>query len=107
MACLQIYRELPNLRTFLQVHSNPKEVSYLSWQNTYPNFKITCHIKVKIFLVNLTPKELTPCKIPHICRCTFKSEESYLPMVPYKKSITNINPDDNLNIKNIFMWKYN
>ena len=50
MACLQIYRELSNLPTFLGVHSNSKEVSYLSWQNTYPNLKTTCHIKLKFFL---------------------------------------------------------
>ena len=24
-----------------------------------------------MFLVNMTPKELTPCKISHICRCAF------------------------------------
>ena len=30
MACLQIYRELLNLPTFLRVHLNLKEVSYLS-----------------------------------------------------------------------------
>ena len=49
MACLQIYRELSNLPTFLRVHSNSKEVSYLSWQNTYPNWKTTRHIKLKSF----------------------------------------------------------
>ena len=27
--------------------------------------------QAKIFLVNLTPKEITPCKISHICRCAF------------------------------------
>ena len=36
--------------TFLRVHSNSKEVSHLSWQNTYPNFKTTCHMKLKFFL---------------------------------------------------------
>ena len=50
MACLQIYRQLLSLTTFLRVHSNSKEVSYLSWQNTYPNFKTTYHIKLKFFL---------------------------------------------------------
>ena len=39
-----------SLATFLRVHSNSKEVSYLSWQNTYPNLKTTCHIKLKFFL---------------------------------------------------------
>ena len=50
MACLQIYRELLWLATFLRVHSNSEEVSYPSWQNTYPNLKTTCHIKLKFFL---------------------------------------------------------
>ena len=50
MACLQIYRELLSLTTFLRVHSNSKEVSYLSWLNAYPNSKTTCHIKLKFFL---------------------------------------------------------
>ena len=50
MACLQIYRELLSLATFLRVHSNSKEVSYLYWQNRYPNLKTTCHIELKVFL---------------------------------------------------------
>ena len=50
MACLQIYREWLSLATFLRLHSNSKEASYLSWQNTYPYLKITCHIKLKFFL---------------------------------------------------------
>ena len=53
MACLQIYRELLSLATFLWVHSNSEEVSYLFWQNAYP-------------------RELTACKISHIYRCAFK-----------------------------------
>ena len=50
MACLQIYLELLLLATFLWVHLNLKEISYLSWHNAYPNFKTTCHIKQKFFL---------------------------------------------------------
>ena len=50
MACLQICRELLSLATFLRVYSNSKEVSYLCWQNRYPNLKTTCHIKLKYFL---------------------------------------------------------
>ena len=50
MACLQIYRELLSLVTFLRVHSNSKKVSYLSWQNKYPNLKTASHIKLKYFL---------------------------------------------------------
>ena len=49
MACLQIYRELLSLATFLRVYSNSKEVSYLSWQNIYPHLKTTGHIKLKFF----------------------------------------------------------
>ena len=50
MASLQIYRKLLSLATFLRVHSNSEEASYLSWQNTYPNLETTCHIKLKFFL---------------------------------------------------------
>ena len=50
MACLQIYRELLSLSTFHRVHSNSEEVSYLFWENTYPNLKTTRHIKLKFFL---------------------------------------------------------
>ena len=41
---------LYSLPTFIRVYSNSKEVSYLSWQNTYPNLKYTCHIKLTFFL---------------------------------------------------------
>ena len=47
--CLHIFRELLSLVIFLRAHSKSKEVSYLSWQNTYPNLKTTCHVKLKIF----------------------------------------------------------
>ena len=50
MTCLQIYRKLLSLATFLQVHSNSKEVFYLSCQNRYPNLKTTCRFKLKFFL---------------------------------------------------------
>ena len=50
MACLQLYRKLLLLVTFLRVHSNSNEVSYFPCQNTYPNLKTTCHIKLKFFL---------------------------------------------------------
>ena len=48
-----IYKFMDNychFTTFLRVHSNSKEVFYLSWQNRYPNLKTTCHMKLKIFL---------------------------------------------------------
>ena len=44
------FTENYSLAAFLWIHSNSKEVSYLSWQNTYPNSKTTCHIKLKFFL---------------------------------------------------------
>ena len=53
MTCLQIYQKLLSLATFLWVHSILKEVSYLSWQNTYPNLKTTlsnCSCIYQIFL---------------------------------------------------------
>ena len=50
MVFLQIYQELLSLTTFLRVHSNSEVVSYLDWQNTYPNLKTTCHIKLIFFL---------------------------------------------------------
>ena len=62
MTCLQIYRELLSLTTFLRVHSNSKEVSYLSWQNAYPSFKTTCNIKPKYFLWTKLPEILLLAK---------------------------------------------
>ena len=50
MTCLQIYWELLLLVTFLQIHSNLKDVSYLSQQNRYHNTKTTCHIMLKFSL---------------------------------------------------------
>ena len=73
MACLQIYREWLSFTTFLWVHSDSKVVCYLSWQNTYPNLKTNCHIKLKKFFLKSTPRKLTPCKISHVCRCAFES----------------------------------
>ena len=50
MACLQIFQGLLSLATFLRVHPNSEQVSYLSGQNTYPNLKTTRYIKLKFFL---------------------------------------------------------
>ena len=50
------------LETFLRVHSNSKEVPYLYWQSRYPNFKTTCHIKLKFFLWNKLLEGLLPPK---------------------------------------------
>ena len=73
MACSQIYGELLSLTTFLRVHSNSKEVSYLSWQNTYPDLKTTCHIKLKFFLSTKLLENLLLAKylIPAIAPLTY------------------------------------
>ena len=47
MTYLQIYRELGPLATFPRVHSNSKEVSYLSWQNGYPNLSFFLWTKLR------------------------------------------------------------
>ena len=39
-----------SLATFLWSYLNSEEVSYLFWQNTYPDLKTTCHIKLMFFL---------------------------------------------------------
>ena len=73
LACLQIHRKLLSLATFLRV---PDKISYLSWQNTYPNLKNTCHIKLNFFLWTkiLENFQISPWKISHICRWTFKNK---------------------------------
>ena len=53
-ACLQIYLELLSLVTFLRFHSR----GILPWQNTYPNLKTTCHIKLKFFVWTKLPENL-------------------------------------------------
>ena len=50
MACLQNLPRIIAAGEFSPSSSNSKEVSYLSWQNTTPNLKTTCHIKLKFFL---------------------------------------------------------
>ena len=52
---------------------------FIQTQKRYPIFLDKIHsltwklfYQAKIFLVNLTPKELTPYKISQICQCTFK-----------------------------------
>ena len=46
------------LATFLRVPSNSKEVSYLPYQNKYPDLKTTFHIKPKIFVGTKLPENL-------------------------------------------------
>ena len=74
-----LIRDLTRIVKFTD--SSPSSVKLkrgiLSWQKTYPNSETTCLIKLK-FPVYLTPKELPPCKIFHICRCTFHSCISHI-----------------------------
>ena len=84
MACLQIYRELLSLTTFLRVHSNSKEVSYLSWQNTHPNLKTTCHIKLKFFLWTKLLENLLLAKyLISVATPLNKSRDAYLRITEY------------------------
>ena len=84
MACLQIYRELLSITTFLRVHSNSKEVSYLSWQNTYPNSKTTCHIKLKFFLWTKLLENLLLAKyLISVATPLNKSRDAYLRITGY------------------------
>ena len=69
------YRFTENYCCFLRVHSNSKEVSYLTWQNVYPNLKTACHIKQTFFLsTKLLENLLLPKYL--ICQCTFKDTSS-------------------------------
>ena len=84
MACLQIYRELLSITTFLRVHSNSKEVSYLSWQNTHPNLKTTCHIKLKFFLWTKLLENLLLAKyLISVAMPLNKSRDAYLRITGY------------------------
>ena len=62
MVCLKIYWGLLSLANFLRVHSNSEEVSSLSWQKSYPNLKITCHIKLNFLLWTKLLENLTLAK---------------------------------------------
>ena len=61
-----LFTNLPKI-----IDSNSEEISYLSWQNKYPNFKTTCHIKLKFFLWTKLLESLLLGKYL-ICRCGFK-----------------------------------
>ena len=50
----------------------PLLTKYVSWLGNYLSYQ------AKIVFVNLTPKELTPCKISHIFRCAFKRFRNYV-----------------------------
>ena len=53
----------------------PTSLDKIHIQNTYQNtYQLGNYLsyQAKIFLMNLTPKELTCCKISNICHCAFK-----------------------------------
>ena len=76
------------LATFLQVHSNSKEVSLSTWQNTYSNLRTTCHIKLKFFLWTKLLENLllakylisvtAPLSILQTLKCFLKMHLSYI-----------------------------
>ena len=69
----QIYRLFSE---FIQTKKRyPTSLDKIHIQNTYQNtYQLGNYLsyQVKIFLMNLTPKELTCCKISNICHCAFK-----------------------------------
>ena len=80
MTCVQIYRQLLLLATFLWVHSSSKEVSYLSW-HALPNLKTTCHIKLKFFLWTKLLENLLLAK--YLTAPLNKSRDAYLKITEY------------------------
>ena len=64
----QIYRLFSEfIQTKKRYHTSPDKIRTLT--------RKLLSYQAKIFLVNVTPKERAPCKIPHICRCAFKKGE--------------------------------
>ena len=80
MTCVQIYRQLLLLATFLWVHSSSKEVSYLSW-HALPNLKTMCHIKLKFFLWTKLLENLLLAK--YLTAPLNKSRDAYLKITEY------------------------
>ena len=112
LACLQICRELLSLLTFLLVYSNSKEISYLLWQNTYPNLKTTCHIKLTFFLwTKLLENSLFATK--YFISILAPLKKNYLAKIDYRinyssltdRKIRNKWYDLILNVWNKFEWK--
>ena len=117
MACLQIYRELLSLVTFLRVHSNSEDVSYLSRQNTYPNLKTTCHIKLKFFLSTKLVENLFLAKclisvaapLTHwsYCKCKDVLQTLIVHKIPAKKhQVVDGWAADEISVLEILFWKY-
>ena len=59
----------------------PLLTKYVSWLENYLLYQ------AKVFLVNLTPKELTPCKISQISHCAFNVFQFYYMKHIYKSAI--------------------
>ena len=104
LACLQVYRDLLALVTFLQVHSNSKEVSYLSWQNTFPNLKTTCHIKLKFFWWTKLPENLLLAKYLISVTASLTSGNSHMLWVHHKRKFLLLCKFLNGRIEKVF-WK--
>ena len=86
---LQIYRELLALVMFAWVHSNSEEVSYLSWQNTYPNLKTTCFIKLKFLSWTKLLENLLLARYLYGCCCAFNSSDSKIYIVKFLFTVEN------------------
>ena len=113
MTCLQIHRTLLSLGTFFRVHSNSKEVSYLSWQNTYPNLKTTCHIKLKFFLWTKLLENLLLAKYLISVAATLIKNVLFLRKSYYfkecavsKKHFPDIEPCSNILVKGWYMFSF-
>ena len=99
--------------TFFRVHSNSKEVSYLSWQNTYPNLKTTCHIKLKFFLWTKLLENLLLAKYLISVAATLIKNVLFLRKSYYfkecavsKKHFPDIEPCSNILVKGWYMFSF-
>ena len=83
----EIYRELLPLATYLRVHSNSKEVSYLSWQIKYSNLKTSCHTKLKFFLWTKLLENLLIAKYLISVAATLNNKWKKLLLYHFKKLV--------------------
>ena len=73
--------------TFLWVHSNSKVVSYVSWQNRYPNLRTNCNIKL---IVRVIASELLECVWPFVVLALKGWKWALQPCVMYMQCIWQI-----------------
>ena len=72
---------------FLPSSINSKDVSYLPWQSKYFfAWRLLVNIKPKFFCELVTPRELTPCEISHICPCGINLSQVNLHLKVYFKT---------------------